>query len=287
MSASRSLHRKCHSTSYSSCASTRTAVAAPSRAGQQGSQHLPLLVRASRSAARRALLLALTLGLLSAASGSPGDQSFAFRRCHSQCLRTGCTSLPTPSVPGRRARSVTRKQCSPLCVTPSNTTDGSTSIDGSGQAVPLALKLWRWDCAADCSYLCMWRVETSRAFDSAGSSRKLPVWKYYGKWPFVRWAGMQEPASVLFSLANLAAHALCLLRFVRLRRGLVAAAGRRGMGDVAPVTRSTRSTPGRIGSESVSTSKESSKEGGASGYPYAWLWQVGWQRLGGMRIGLG
>jgi len=33
------------------------------------------------------------------------------------------------------------------------------------------------------------------------------VQQYFGKWPFIRLAGMQEPASVLFSLLNLLAHA--------------------------------------------------------------------------------
>ena len=33
-----------------------------------------------------------------------------------------------------------------------------------------------------------------------------PVEQYYGKWPFWRFAGMQEPASVLFSILNLVAH---------------------------------------------------------------------------------
>ncbi|RXW22913.1 hypothetical protein EST38_g2960 [Candolleomyces aberdarensis] len=33
-----------------------------------------------------------------------------------------------------------------------------------------------------------------------------PVQQYYGKWPFWRYAGMQEPASVVFSVFNLWAH---------------------------------------------------------------------------------
>jgi hypothetical protein len=32
--------------------------------------------------------------------------------------------------------------------------------------------------------------------------------QFYGKWPFWRWAGMQEPASVAFSVANLLLHVL-------------------------------------------------------------------------------
>jgi len=34
--------------------------------------------------------------------------------------------------------------------------------------------------------------------------------QYYGKWPFWRFAGMQEPASVVFSIANLLMHVLGL-----------------------------------------------------------------------------
>lgn len=247
----------------SGCGVARRGAAAPSGAGgQAGSPHLPLLARASRAAAWRALLLALTLGLLSAASGSPGDQSFAFRRCHTQCLRTGCTSLPTPSLPGRRVRMP--RECSLLCSTSaSNSTEGSS---GSGGQVPLALRLWRWDCAADCSYLCMWRVEASRADQSAGDGKQLPAWKYFGKWPFARWAGMQEPASVFFSLANLAAHALCLLRFARLRRGLAAGGGQSGSA-AGRITRSRRSSTG-------GTSGADKPDGREAGYPYAWLWQV-------------
>jgi hypothetical protein len=36
----------------------------------------------------------------------------------------------------------------------------------------------------------------------------VPVQQYYGKWPFWRLAGMQEPASVAFSVANLLMHVL-------------------------------------------------------------------------------
>ena len=35
-----------------------------------------------------------------------------------------------------------------------------------------------------------------------------PIQQYYGKWPFWRLAGMQEPASVLFSVLNFVAHAM-------------------------------------------------------------------------------
>jgi hypothetical protein len=48
----------------------------------------------------------------------------------------------------------------------------------------------------------MWSIEAPKAASKSG-----PVYKYFGKWPFVRVLGAQEMASVIFSLANLAAHA--------------------------------------------------------------------------------
>lgn len=66
--------------------------------------------------------------------------------------------------------------------------------------IPLLFRLARWTCTDECKYLCM-RVLTDIAV-----KEKQPIVQYYGKWPFVRYAGMQEPASVVFSALNLIAH---------------------------------------------------------------------------------
>ncbi|KAJ3778986.1 Per1-like protein [Lentinula raphanica] len=66
--------------------------------------------------------------------------------------------------------------------------------------LPLPLRLTRWTCLDNCKYSCM-HDATSKLI-AAG---KHPL-QYYGKWPFVRVAGMQEPCSVLFSLLNLWVH---------------------------------------------------------------------------------
>lgn len=58
----------------------------------------------------------------------------------------------------------------------------------------------RWTCTDDCKYACMHQI-TDRDI-----ARGVQVQQYYGKWPFWRLLGMQEPASVAFSLLNLAAH---------------------------------------------------------------------------------
>ncbi|EIN07949.1 Per1-like protein [Punctularia strigosozonata HHB-11173 SS5] len=70
-------------------------------------------------------------------------------------------------------------------------------------ATPLSLplRLTRWTCVDECKYSCMHQLT-----DDAIANHR-PVEQYYGKWPFWRFAGMQEPASVAFSLLNLWAHA--------------------------------------------------------------------------------
>ena len=64
----------------------------------------------------------------------------------------------------------------------------------------LALRLTRWTCADECRYSCMHTI-TDHAVSTHGSLQQ-----YYGKWPFWRFAGMQEPVSVLFSVLNLLGH---------------------------------------------------------------------------------
>lgn len=76
-----------------------------------------------------------------------------------------------------------------------------------------------WTKRDECAYQCMWLMEETRIH-----LNRSPV-KYFGKWPFKRWLGMQEPASALFSLANLTAH---LLGFFGIyRRGVQPRARRR------------------------------------------------------------
>ncbi|KAI0781491.1 Per1-like protein [Trametes elegans] len=71
----------------------------------------------------------------------------------------------------------------------------------SDVSLPLSLRLTRWTCVDDCKYGCMHLI-TDHAIQ-----QNAPVQQYYGKWPFWRFAGMQEPASVLFSVLNFVAHA--------------------------------------------------------------------------------
>lgn len=64
-----------------------------------------------------------------------------------------------------------------------------------------------WNCHDECVYHCMWR--TTNAF----VSREWPVPQFFGKWPFKRVLGIQEPASVFFSFLNLMAHWRMIRKF--------------------------------------------------------------------------
>ncbi|KAF5390563.1 hypothetical protein D9757_002606 [Collybiopsis confluens] len=86
-------------------------------------------------------------------------------------------------------RSLEFQQCTLLC-------DSRECKIDSPSALPLMLRLTRWSCLDNCRYNCMHEI-------TSNSQRPL---QYYGKWPFWRFAGMQEPASVLFSVLNLSTH---------------------------------------------------------------------------------
>lgn len=68
------------------------------------------------------------------------------------------------------------------------------------QQLDFFLRLTRWTCLDDCKYKC---THLMTDMDEADGK---PVLQYYGKWPFWRLWGMQEPASVFFSLGNFWVH---------------------------------------------------------------------------------
>eukprot|EP00457_Paulinella_chromatophora_P004003 gb/GEZN01004013.1/.p1 GENE.gb/GEZN01004013.1/~~gb/GEZN01004013.1/.p1 ORF type:complete len:312 (+),score=10.48 gb/GEZN01004013.1/:398-1333(+) len=75
--------------------------------------------------------------------------------------------------------------------------------------LPLLLELTFWTCPENCRYDCMHNITQQR------SAYGLPILKYYGKWPFVRILGMQELASVVFSIANAVPNLILYRRFGR------------------------------------------------------------------------
>eukprot|EP01134_Creolimax_fragrantissima_P006918 CFRG6918T1 len=72
--------------------------------------------------------------------------------------------------------------------------------DNTNNVLATHLSLLGWTQTEDCRYTCMHRVTK---YDK---ENERPIRQFYGKWPFTRIFGIQEPASVLASILNALAH---------------------------------------------------------------------------------
>lgn len=166
------------------------------------------------------LIVSISLSLISTAIASSGDESFAFRQCVSQCQAKSAFNDCNYAVPSSFSssaymntsdKSLPAAVCSHVCIgVPSSTEITITTTTHPTKLSFLhPLMIMQWDCLSDCRYHCMWLLENKKKASSDHSH--TPVEKYFGKWPFLRFLGAQEPASVLFSLFNLFGAAACLL----------------------------------------------------------------------------
>ncbi|EGP89291.1 uncharacterized protein MYCGRDRAFT_70164 [Zymoseptoria tritici IPO323] len=78
------------------------------------------------------------------------------------------------------------------------------NCNDNGPTIPLQHRLLLWTCPAECDYTCQHIITDQRL--ARDPPLRQPIVQYHGKWPFYRFLGMQEPASVLFSLLNFLAH---------------------------------------------------------------------------------
>lgn len=83
----------------------------------------------------------------------------------------------------------------------------NSNCNETKKSQPFMNKLLLWSCADECQYECMWRMVE----DFIRQDREVP--QFFGKWPFIRFLGIQEPASAFFSIANLVAHIHQIRRF--------------------------------------------------------------------------
>jgi hypothetical protein len=97
--------------------------------------------------------------------------------------------------------------CKHKCITV-NCTIASNYLDWEARQ-PVTEYLVGWSCHEDCGYECMW-TSTEIIYEKYN---KVP--QYHGRWPFVRLLGMQEPASVIFSVMNLVAHVYMIKWFMK------------------------------------------------------------------------
>jgi hypothetical protein len=142
------------------------------------SARAPLLTSVSRRASpfsspkNQSLVLSVVLAILLMLPGvvmaSSGDRLPAYQACVDTCVLDRCKTDP----PAR---------------------------------LGFALETLRWTCPGDCAYGCTHSITDQLQFTHATTTTHPTtprMHQFHGKWPFWRLAGIQEPASVLFSLAN-------------------------------------------------------------------------------------
>lgn len=128
------------------------------------------------------LLLFLTFAA-NEVSASAGDRSIFYLSCVERCKRENCTKslLDIKSQTNWHFKERSKERI----------------VD----------KVLRWNCQDECNYDCMF------ATVAAFAERGFEVPQFFGKWPFIRKFGMQEPASVVFSVLNFWAHLRGLRKF--------------------------------------------------------------------------
>lgn len=109
-------------------------------------------------------VLSVLLWLVKLSEASYGDRSYIFQRCTYACAVENCTNQ-------------------------------------EAEAQFVATQPWyqaalQWTCKDECIYTCMWTTVDAFYKDGIGTPH------FYGKWPFIRLFGIQEPASVIFSVLN-------------------------------------------------------------------------------------
>ena len=77
-----------------------------------------------------------------------------------------------------------------------NCTQDSINLQNYHKAQPIYLKFLLWDCVDECKYECMWLTVDWFI------RNQYDIPQFYGKWPFIRFFGIQEPISVLASLIH-------------------------------------------------------------------------------------
>lgn len=136
-----------------------------------------------------ALLLCLAYGV----TGSPGDRNAVYKFYLNECVNVEC--------PKQAAEMLHRYNHSGIVYDISPIPNRVTAF---------LTQLFWWSCYDECRYSSMWKHVEYRL------QNNLTLQQYYGKWPFVRLLGMQEPASVLFSVINGFQHYRYLRKMIRL-----------------------------------------------------------------------
>lgn len=131
---------------------------------------------------RNLLLFACSIFFLffSAVNGSVGDQLDEFQRCVKACVQSSCSQEQNQNK------------------------DNNEFLVLNFTPMPLAfgLKCLLWDCELNCDYQCQDVINFLRKKNSE------ELYQFHGKWFFIRYFNIQEPASCIFSIFNFVSHYL-------------------------------------------------------------------------------
>ncbi len=125
-----------------------------------------------------------TLSLLSLSLASPGDRLPEFKSCVDYCQLKTCPEqiLFDSPVASTNLPIDLQIQLNNHYFTP--------------QPLPFYLRLFSWNCESNCDFECQWFITNDRIL------KNEEIFQFHGKWPFIRFWGINEPASCIFSIAN-------------------------------------------------------------------------------------
>ncbi|KAK6460195.1 Per1-like protein [Scheffersomyces coipomensis] len=122
--------------------------------------------------------------------GSPGDDLYATSDCKYQCEQITCENNRFYYRYDRQLYYNPGWQFDPM-------------------PLPTYLRLLQWDCYSNCDYQCQRTITRERKL------HQEELYQFHGKWPFLRLYGIQEVASVIFSLGNLYVHIIGLKKILK------------------------------------------------------------------------
>ena len=148
-------------------------------------------------------VLLLLLLLIVVVEGSSGDRDYQYSYCLQQC-HDHCSSSGN-SINGHKEKyREAYHDIHYYHITSTSTTTTATNTISSIDIYSNIFNWPIWSCIDMCKYMCMHTITKNRI------QLGYPIHKYYGHWPFIRYMGLEEPASVLFSMLNALPHVLFL-----------------------------------------------------------------------------
>ena len=146
-----------------------------------------------------AMMMTVIMTMLMVAMASSGDRdyhySYCLENCHGQCYSS---SSDSDSDRMKRHEEIYSEIYQDIHYYHNNSSSSSSMYSN--------IFHWpEWTCVDMCKYMCMHVVTNNR------KQLGYPILKYYGHWPFIRYMGLEEPASVAFSMLNALPHVIFII----------------------------------------------------------------------------